>query len=177
MKLRRGLPCFVNNPAKWNIWFGIWSEVDFRNLFSNRRSWFGRLLSDICQLHHCTTVVFQRLTHFTRFLFWKNLIINPAKRENTRKCGQAIANTTWFNNITFPADFTINQAIQSARKNEDAGSTGARQMIPKDFRYHAWMDYVQLITVYYNFGKETKKFTILRKGWWGTCITIWVSYM
>ena len=106
----------------------------------------------------------------------KPLIINPAKRENTRKCGQAIANT-WFNNITFPADFTINQAIQSARKNEDAGSTGARQMIPKDFRYHAWMDYVQLITVYYNFGKETKKITILRKGWWGTCITIWVSYM
>ena len=87
------------------------------------------------------------------------------KRKILEKCRNAIDNTSWYNNYSFPAGITIHQAIQLARSNKDAGPTGAKQLEPNNLDFHAWMDYVHLLTIYYNIGKTTKKFTILRTGW------------
>ena len=87
------------------------------------------------------------------------------KEEILKKCNAALDAVTWYNNLSFTADTTIDQALRSARLNMDAGLTGAQSLVPLSLNFHDWMDYVHLVTLYYNFGKETKKFTILRTGW------------
>ena len=84
------------------------------------------------------------------------------KEEILVKCNKALENVNWNNNTTFDADTTLAQAIQSARLNMDAGLHGALSMMPSTSNFHEWMDFVHLVTIYYNFGKIAKKFTILR---------------
>ena len=84
------------------------------------------------------------------------------KEEILGKCNIALNNVAWNNNTTFTADTTLSQAIQSARLNMDAGLHGALSMMPSTSNFHEWMDFVHLVTIYYNFGKIAKKFTILR---------------
>ena len=102
------------------------------------------------------------------------------REEIMRKCEAALDQVKWNNNISFTADTTIAQALLSARSNKDAGLKGALSLLPSTLDFHEWMDFIHLITVYYNFDKDVKKFTILRKGWYnfiaayifafGTCI-------
>ena len=90
-----------------------------------------------------------------------------------KKCMDALKEVTWRNNMSFAADTTIEQALQSARMNMDAGLQGALGLVPSTSDFHEWMDFVHLITVYYNVGKTAKKFTILRIGWF----TLFAAYI
>ena len=92
-------------------------------------------------------------------------ITEREKKSILEKCHQAMLDTSWFNNVSFKADCTILQAIQAARDSKDAGLQGALQLTPTSNNFHEWMNYVHLITIYYNVGKTTKKYTILRIGW------------
>ena len=92
-------------------------------------------------------------------------ITEEEKNSILEKCYQAMQETTWNNNVSFSADCTISQAIQTARDNKDAGLQGALQLLPTTNDFHDWMNYVHLVTIYYNFGKINKKYTILRYGW------------
>ena len=85
------------------------------------------------------------------------------REEILEKCYAALEHVQWNHNETFDADTTISKAIQSARMGKDAGLHGAVKLVPATLNFHDWMDYVHLITIYYNFGKPIKKFTILRK--------------
>ena len=79
------------------------------------------------------------------------------------KCQEAILNITWRRNAD-PADCTtVTRALQLARNGFDGGPTALDQLQPNTNSFEEWMNFVHLVTVYYNHDKKLKKFTILRK--------------
>lgn len=77
-------------------------------------------------------------------------------------CNQAITRITWSYNADLSNCISIKQAIQLAREGYDGGPEALEIFKPKTKVFSEWMDYVHLLTVYYNRNKEIRKFTILR---------------
>ena len=87
--------------------------------------------------------------------------VEKAAIEN--KCNEFICLIEWRNNAA-PGDcINIERALQSARKGCDGGPEAVTNLKPKTNSHSDWMNFVHLLTVYYNRGKSVKRYTILRK--------------
>ena len=78
------------------------------------------------------------------------------------KCDEVIQSIEWKKNAA-PGDcINIERALQSARKGYDGGPEATINLKPKTNSHSSWMNFVHLLTVYYNRDKLVKRYTILR---------------
>ena len=90
------------------------------------------------------------------------LLTSNEKAEIEIKCDEAIRDIEWKNNAGPDDCTTIIRALQSARKGYDGGPTALMKLKPSTNSHSEWMEFVHLVTVYYNMNKTIKKYTILR---------------
>ena len=90
------------------------------------------------------------------------LLTDKEKAAIESKCDEAIKNIEWKYDADPDDCITIKRALQSARKGYDGGPTALMNLKPRTNSHSEWMDFVHLVTVYYNMNKDIKKYTILR---------------
>ena len=84
-------------------------------------------------------------------------------QEIRNKCAWARNATSWKNNADL-GNSDLDMALEFARNGLDGGLLAAEKLEPTDNDHHNWMKYAYLLTIYYNSGREEKRYTILRLG-------------
>ena len=68
---------------------------------------------------------------------------------NLLSCNDLLDKINWKNNVQYPANITLDQAIILANEGKDDGLMGIYLILPRDDNCQKWLDYLGYLTLLY----------------------------